>query len=139
MWLQNRSCDPSAFGVNSLPSASSSKLPVHRSPCGNRLIVPAFTNTLAVPKSTVLDTLIGPKYTTCSNRESRGPRRRLDACKGTLAHRTVPRGWNSAPSHISLTRCLAVSAHRKQTVHAGCIRHKPRQQIMVCWHFDTRS
>ena len=26
----------SAFGVNSLPTASSSKLPVHRSPGGNR-------------------------------------------------------------------------------------------------------
>ena len=29
----------SAFGVNSLPCASSNKLPVHRSPGGNRLIV----------------------------------------------------------------------------------------------------
>ena len=57
-----------AFGVNSLPSASSSKLPIHRSP--------------AVPTSTVFDPAIGPQYLPCSKRVSRGPRRRLDGCKG---------------------------------------------------------
>ena len=67
----------SAASVHSLPSASSSKLPVHRSPGSNRLIVRAFTTPLAVPTST-----IGPKCLPCSNRESRGPRRRLDGCNG---------------------------------------------------------
>ena len=34
-----------------------------------------------------------------------------------LAHRTVP-GVTNAPSHNSFTHCLAVSTHRKRTVHA---------------------
>ena len=72
----------SAFGVYSLPSASSSKLPVHRSLGGNPLMVRGFTTPLAVPTSTVFDPSIGPKYLPCSDRESRGLRRRLDVCKG---------------------------------------------------------
>ena len=62
----------SAFNVNSLPCASSNKLPVHPSPGGNRLIVPAFTTPPAVSTSTVFDPSIGPKYPSCSNREPKG-------------------------------------------------------------------
>ena len=52
-------------------------------------------------------------------------------------------GWMAAmaSSPHSLTElCHSARAvlpiHRKPTVHAGCIRHKPRQQIMVCWGHD---
>ena len=63
MWLQTRRdliptlppSSSSTLGVNSLPSASSSKLPVHLSPGRNRLIVRAFTTPLAEPTSTVFD------------------------------------------------------------------------------------
>ena len=130
----------SACGANSLPSASSSKLPVHRSPGGNRLIVRAFTTPLAVPTSTVFDPSIGPKYLPCSNRESRGPRRRLGLQRHPpYSFTELCQGRNSAPSHMSLVCCLTVPTHRKSTVHAGCTRHKPRQHVVLCWHFDTRS
>ena len=72
----------SAGGVDSLPSASSSRLPVHHSPGGNRLIVRAFTTPLVVPINTVFDPSFGPRYLPCSNRECRGQGRRLDGCKG---------------------------------------------------------
>ena len=121
----------SAFGVNQLPSAS----------CGNRLIVRAFTNPLAVPTSTVFDPSIGPKCLPCSNRESRGPRRRKDGCKGIHRVRS-PNCARERPARLHTfrsKRCHAISTHRKQTVHAGCTRHKPRQQIVVCWNLHTRS
>ena len=129
----------SALGVNSLHCVSSNKLPVHRSPGKNHLIVRAFTTVpttkalcLIQPSvpSTFLARIVNPK----------GPNDGWKAAKAatTLAHRTVPRG-NSAPSHISFVCCLAVSTYRKPTMHAGGIRHKPRQQIMVCSHLNTRS
>ena len=46
------------------------------------MIVRAFTTPLAVPTSTVFDPSICPKYLHCSNRESKGPKRRLDGCEG---------------------------------------------------------
>ena len=104
-----------ALGVYSLPCASSNKLPVHRSPGGNRLIVRAFTTPLAVPTSTVFDPSIGPKYLPSSNRESKGPKRRLDGCTG-IHHTRSPncaKGGNSTPSHISFVCCLAVTTDRK--------------------------
>ena len=69
----------SAFGANSLPRASSNRLPFHRSPGGNHLIVLAFTTPLAVPIRTVFDPSIGPKYPPCSKRETKGQKRRVDA------------------------------------------------------------
>ena len=83
----------STFGVNSLTSASSSKLPVHHSPGGNRLIVRAFTTPHGVPTSTVFDPSVGPKYVPCSNRQSKGPKRRLDGCRD-MHHTHSP---NTAP------------------------------------------
>ena len=71
----------SAFGVNSLPNASSCKQAVHRSLGRNRSIVPAFTTPLAVPTSTVFDPSIDPKSLPCSERESTGPRGRADGCR----------------------------------------------------------
>ena len=117
-------------------------LPVHRSPGGNRLVVRAFTT--AVPINTVFDSSVGPKYLPCSNRESRWPRRRLDGCIG-IHHTRSPKlcqGVNSAPYHVSFVCCLAVSTHRKPTVHAGCIRHKPRaghlQQTFLAPHRKSK-
>ena len=52
------------------------------SPAANRLIVRCFHPPLAVSTSTVFDPSIGPKCLLCSNRESKGPKRRLDGCKG---------------------------------------------------------
>ena len=130
----------STFGVDSLTSASSSKLPVHHSPGGNRLIVRAFTTPHGVPTSTVFDPPVGPKYVPCSNRQSKGPKRRLDGCRDmhhTHSHELC-QGRNSAPSHISFVCCPAVD-HHKPKVHAGCTRHRPSQQIMVCWQLHTRS
>ena len=72
----------SAFGANSLPRASSNRLPFHRSPGGKHLIVLAFTTPLAVPIRTVFDPSIGPKYPPCSKRETHGPKRRVDGCSG---------------------------------------------------------
>ena len=56
----------------------------------------------------------------------------------TLAHQTVPREGTARLPHVSFVCCLAVSTNRKPTVHAGCIRHKPRQQVVVRFHFHTR-
>ena len=78
-----------AYGCNTSAPASSSKLPVHRWPGGNRLIVRAFTTPLAVPINTVFDPSIGPTYLPCSNRDSRRPRRRLDGCK-SIHHTRSP-------------------------------------------------
>ena len=103
----------SAWGVNSLPSASSSKLPVHRSPGDNRLVVRAFTTPLAVPTITVFDPSIGPKYLPCSNRESKGHQPTVGWLQRHPPHSLTElcqRG-NSAPSHISFVCCLAVSTH----------------------------
>ena len=102
------------------------------SPGGKRLIVRAFT-TCGAKENTVFDPSIGPKYLPCSNRESRGPRHPSHSLT------KLCQGENSAPSHVSFGNCLAVSTHCKPTVHAGCTRHKPRQQVLVCWHFHTRS
>ena len=56
----------------------------------------------------------------------------------TLAHRTVKKR-NSAPSHISFTRCLAVSTVPKPAVHAVGIRRKTNQHLVVSWHLNTRG
>ena len=111
----------SAFGENSLPSASSNKLPAHRSPGGNRLIVRAFTTQLAVPTSTVFDPSIGPKHLPCSNRESKRPKRRLDGCKG-IHHARSPNCGKGRTAHLPTFlsyAVLPVSTHRKPTMHAG--------------------
>ena len=50
----------SAVGVNSLPCASSNKLPFQRSLGGIRLIVQEFATSLEVPTRTVFDMSIGP-------------------------------------------------------------------------------
>ena len=62
-----------AFGVNSLPNASSIKLLVHRSPGGSRLIVRAFITPVAVPTSTVFDPSIGPQYLSVQIVNPEGP------------------------------------------------------------------
>ena len=92
----------SAWGVISLPSASTSKLPVHRSPGDNRLVVRALTTPLAVPTITVFDPSIGPKYLPCSNRESKGHQPTVGWLQRHPPHSLTElcqRG-NSAPSHI---------------------------------------
>ena len=138
-WLQNRRSDPHStaivFQCIQCQFAAECFVQQAASPSfawRQSFDCSAFTTPLAVPTSTVFDLSFGPKYLPCSNRWMAAE------ASTTLAHRTVPRG-NSAPSHISFIRCLAVSTHRKPTVHAGCIRHKPLQQIMACWHFGTRS
>ena len=85
-----------------------------------------------------LDSSIGPNNLPCSNRESRGPRRRLDGCK-SIHHTRSLNCAKGRTARLPTFRSYAVLTHCKPTVHAGCIRHKPRQQIMVCWHFHTRS
>ena len=97
-----------AFGANSLPCASSNKLPVHRSPGGNRLVVLVFITPLAVPKGTVFDPSIGPKNHPCSNRESKGPDDGWMGAKAstTLAHRTMPREeWRASPHFFRMLSC----------------------------------
>ena len=125
---------PNAFGANSLPCASSNKLPFNRSPAGNRLLILAFTTPLAVPTSK-----IGPKYLHCSNRESKRPKRLLDGCRSILTE--LCHGEHGAPSHTSFVCFLAVSTNRKPTVHAGGIRHKVKStdRGLLAWHLNTRS
>ena len=65
--------------IRTLPPSSSRAF---RSPGCNRLIVRAFTTTLAASTSAVFDPTSGPKFVHCSNRESRGPGRRMDGCSG---------------------------------------------------------
>ena len=78
--------------------------------------------------NTVFDPSIS--YLPCSNRDSRGPKRSLtELCQKR----------NGAPSHTSFVCCLRVSTNRKPTVHAGGMRHKPSQQIIVCWHLDSTA
>ena len=96
----------SAFGVNSLPSASSSKLPVHRSPG-------------TVPINTVFDPSIGPKYLPCSNREPRGPRRRLDGCKG-IHHTRSPNCTKRRTARLPTFRSCAVLPSRP-TANRRCV------------------
>ena len=43
-------------------------------------------------------------------------------------------GGNGAPSLTPFVCCLTVSAKLRPTVHAGGLRHKPSQQVVVCWH-----
>ena len=109
----------SAFGVNSLPSASSSKLPVHRSPGGNRLIIRAFTTPLPVPMCTVFDPSIGPEDLPCSNRESRGPRRRLDGSKG-IHHTRSPNCAKGGKARLPTLRSYAVWPSRP-TANRRCM------------------
>ena len=102
------------FGVNSLPSASSSKLPVHRSFGGNRLFVQAFTTPLAVPINTVFDPSIGTKYLPCSNRESRGPKRRLDGFRNihhTCSPNCAKGGTARLPSRPTANRQCMLAAY----------------------------
>ena len=118
--------------------ASFNKLPVHRSLGGNRLIVRAFTAPLAEPTRTVFDPSIGPKYLPCSNRESKGPRRRLDGCNN-IHHTRSPNcakeeEQRAFPHFFRMLSCRL----DPPTVHADGIRHKPRQQIMVCWDLHSR-
>ena len=109
----------SAFGVNSLPCASSNKLPVHRSPGGNRLKIRAFTTPLAVPTSTVFDPSIGPQYLPRSNRESKGPKRRLDGYKN-IHHTRSPNcaKGGTAPLPTFLSHTVLPSP---PTEHRRCI------------------
>ena len=119
--------------IPTLPPSSSRAF---RSPGCNRLIVRAFTTTLAASTSAVFDPTSGPKFVRCSNRESRGPGRRMDGRSG-LHHTGLPnyaKGENGAPSLTPFVCCLTVSAKLRPTVHAGGLRHKPSQQVVVCWH-----
>ena len=109
----------SAFGVSSLQSASSSKLPVHRSPGGGRLIVRAFTTPLAVPMNTMLDPFMGPQYLSCSHRESKGPRRRLDGCKG-IHHTRSPNCIKGRTACLHTFRSYAVLPSRP-TANRRCM------------------
>ena len=108
-----------AFGVNSLPSASSSKLPVHRSHGGNRSIVRAFTTPLAVPTSSVFDPSTGPKYLPSSNRESRGPSRQLDGCK-SIHHTRSPNCAKEGTARLPTFRSHAVLPSRP-TANRRCV------------------
>ena len=102
-----------------LPSASSSKLPVHRSPGGNCLILRAFTTPLAVPIGLVFDPSIGPTYLPCSNHESRGPRRRLDGCKG-IHHTRSPNCAKGGTARLPTFRSCAVLPSRP-TANRRCM------------------
>ena len=131
----------STYGVNSLPSASSSKLPVYYSPGGNRLIVRAFTTPHGVPTRTVFDPSVGPKYVPCSNRQSKGPRRRLDGCrdmhhthslncaKGGTARLPTFLSYAVLPSRPTTNRPCMLAAHDTGRVNRS----------LVCWHLHTRS
>ena len=129
----------SALGVNSLPSASSSRLPVQRSPGGNRSIIRALTTPLAVPTRTVFDPSMAPKYLPCPIRESRGPKRRLDGCKG-IHHTRSPNYTKGRTTRLPTFRSHAFLPSRP-TANRRCMLavYGTRQQIMVCWQFDTRS
>ena len=114
----------SALGVNSLPSASSS----------SRAASPSFAQRQSFDWQcqqalcSIHPSVPSAFLVQIVNPEDPDDGWMAAEASTIFAHRTVPRE-NSAPSHISFMRCLAVSTHRKPTVHAGCIRHKPRQQI----------
>ena len=108
------------FGVNSLPCASSSKLPVHRSPGGNRLMVRAFTTPFAVPMNTVFDPSIGSKYLPCSNRDSRG----LDG--GWMAAKaSTKRSLNSRafPRFVRMLSCHLDALHTNSACWLQALPH----------------
>ena len=97
----------SAFGVNSLPNVSCSKLPAHRSPGCNRLIVRAFTTPLAVSISTVFDPSV-PSTFLVQTVNPEGPDDGWMAAKAstTLAHRTVPeREQRAFPRFVRMLSC----------------------------------
>ena len=111
----------SAFGVNSLPCASSNKLPFHRSLGGIRLIVQEFATPLEVPTRTVFDMSIGPNYFPCSRCEYTWPRRRLDGCRGI--------------HHIRSPSCAKEELARKLSSHLD----QPKTDGARWWHTAQRT
>ena len=59
----------------------------------------------------------------------------------SIHHTRLPNCAKGRPARLPLlfVCCLAVSTNRNPTVHAGGIQHTPSQQIVVCWHLNTRS
>ena len=116
----------SAFGANSLPCASSNKLPYcfgfHHSTGGANKYL--YSIQPSVP-STFLAQIVNPK----------GPDdgHMVAEASITLAHRTVPREERRASLHSF--RKLSCRLHQPKT---GGMRHKPSQQIVVCWHLNSR-
>ena len=126
----------SALGVNSLPSASSSKLPVHRSPGGNRLIVWALTTPVAVATKYRVRPSIRPKYLPCSNRESRGPRRRLDGCKG-IHHTRSPNCAKRGTARLPTFRSHAVSPSRPTANRRCMLAAYGTSHVNISWSAGT--
>ena len=83
-------------------------------------MVRAFTTPLAVPTSTVLEPCIGPKYLPCSNRESRGPNRRLDGCRG-IHHTRSPNCAKGGTARLPTVLSYAVLPSRP-TENLRCTR-----------------
>ena len=101
MWLQHRCSDP------------------------DRLTARAFTTPFAAPTSTALDPSTGPKFPRCSNRESKGPRRRLDGCKGI--HDARSQNCAKEERHVSTRFSRLLSSHLYQTTTDGaCWWHTPQ-------------
>ena len=80
-----------------------------------------FHTPLAVPISTVFDPAFGPKYLPCSYRESRGPRRRLDGCKG-INHTRSPSCAKGRTARLPTFRSYAVLPSRP-TANRACWLH----------------
>ena len=87
--------------------------------CRSIVRLAAFTTPLAVQTSTVFGPPIGPKYLPCSNRESRGPGRRLDGCKGIL-HTRSPNCAKGRTAHLPTFRSYAVLPSRP-TANRRCV------------------
>ena len=114
--LSNEVCSTRVVPGSERPKQTRSGTLCNGARGGNHLIVRAFTTPLAVPTSTVFDPSIGRKYLPCSNRESKGPRRRLDGCRGihhTLSPSCAKGGTARLPTFLSY------ADHHKPTVHAG--------------------
>ena len=110
-----------AFGVNSLPSASSSKLPVHRSP--------------AVPTGTVFDPASGPSTFLVQIVYPEGPDGGWMAAKAstTLVHRTVPRGEQRALRSCAVLRSRP-NANRRCMLAAYGTSH-----VNILWSAGTST
>ena len=73
----------------------------------------------AEPTNTVFVPSIGPKYLPCSNRESRGPRRRLDGCK-SIHHTRSPNCAKGRTARLPTFRSCAVLPSRP-TANKRCV------------------
>ena len=94
------------------------------------------TTPLAVPTSTVFDPSIGPKYIPCSNRETKGPRRRLDGCK-SIHHSRSPNCVKVGTARLPTFLSYAVLPSRPTTNRRGMLVAYDTSHVNKSWSAGT--